>query len=475
MRKKYETMMRFVKKQDPLTQDDFDELLKEHHKFISSGGAGGNWKSWVTDEKKGVVFGQYLGPEGNEGRQMDLSYNNLEKINLKSVSLTYANLVGVLCRNQNLKKIDLTGSLCIDSDFSRTDFEGANLTKVDFSRSNMNRCILRNANLTDTDFENTDLTDADLTGAIVTSGTSFKGTILKDAKKDYKIIKNSSKRKARKSGSMKTRNISGARSKSYKTCPICKDIPDSCYAYWKGGVLESSPLPASEAKLEIVGAPIYDDSTSYSHSIIKRCPECGTCYNWRFEYEYLVNGSEDEITLTRLSKTEAKKRVKKIIQNVRMQYGLLKAKGVSKSELLEKKLSNQELYDVVNYFYHNQLVKDFDISYVVKYLVNALINHTHVKKDCAGNYLLFTLSKFAEKKEKNNEKILNLLMNTTKKMYKPEVEELLKNCKLNRLDSLTNKIKALEKDLKSKKLKAEDYQHINRKIEKLYKEIQDFN
>ncbi len=458
-------MVRFREKQAPITQEEFNEMLKEHEKFIDSGGAGGKWKTWVV---KGVVFGQYLGSEGLDGKQITLSYNNLEKIKLENISLTYADLVGVFCRGLNFKKINLTGSLCVDSDFTGSNFDGANLTRCDFSRSKMQGCNLKNANLTDTDLEDVDLTGTDLTGAIVTSGTSLKGTVFKNAVKDYKKVEKTSKKITKK---IKTKTSSI----SYKNCSICKDIPNSCGAFWKGGDVQSNSIPDSEAKLEIVGAPFYDASTSYSHTIIKRCPECGTCYRWRFEYEYLVGGSEDDLEITRLSKEEGEKEAQRVILDVRMKYAQLRAEGVAGIDLMSKKLSNAELANAVDLFYHNQLCKGFDISYGVTHLVNALINHDHVKTDCAGEKIYWTLLEYANKSEKNCQKILELLLHNTLKTYKPEVKDLIKECKLKHLDKLTKRLKALEEKLKSKELNMDDYKRLNQEIEQLYKKIQDFS
>lgn len=469
-------MIRFGKKQDPLTQEEFDEMFEDHKAFINSGGAGGGWNIWVTnpDDKKGVVFGQYLGPEGisNEGKRIKLSYNNLGEINLEGISLIYADIVGVYCKSLNFKNIDLTGSLCIDSDFRGSNFKGANLTKVDFSRSKMQNCNFKNANLSGTDFENVDLTGADLTGAIVTAETSFKGTIIKDALMDFKKVKNSIKLPL-KPVSKKIKPFTY----DYKNCTICETIPDKSYAFWKGGDLQSSTLPDSEAKLEIIGAPIYDASTSHSHSIIKRCPACGTCYKWDFEYEYLVNGSEDEINLTRLSQKNGEEEVKKVIQDVRMQNAQLRAEGVAKALRLDENPGDKEFKDVADFFRYNQLVKGFDISYVIKYLVNVLVNHTHLNKNCVGNILYYILLDHAEKKEKNNEKILNLLLSDklTTTTYKPEAVELIKNCKLKCLNRLTKKVKILEEELKSEKLGMADYKRLNDEIEELSKRIKDLN
>jgi hypothetical protein len=38
---------------------------------------------------------------------------------------------------------------------------------------------------------------------------------------------------------------------------------------------------------------------------LQQCPECGTYYLYRTDYEFLVNGSEDEEFLTRLTDNEA--------------------------------------------------------------------------------------------------------------------------------------------------------------------------
>jgi len=40
---------------------------------------------------------------------------------------------------------------------------------------------------------------------------------------------------------------------------------------------------------------------------LRQCPLCKTIYLYTTDYEYLVNGSEDEQTLTRLAPAEAEK------------------------------------------------------------------------------------------------------------------------------------------------------------------------
>lgn len=84
--------------------------------------------------------------------------------------------------------------------------------------------------------------------------------------------------------------------KKHEECSICKNIPDSASAFWKGGELQSSSLPAAESKLEIIGAPFYKDDTCSSHSIVKRCPECGTFYKWE-NIEYFFESQSPWIAL----------------------------------------------------------------------------------------------------------------------------------------------------------------------------------
>lgn len=142
--------------------------------------------------------------------------------------------------------------------------------------------------------------------------------------------------------------------KSYQNCSICRTIPDKSDAFWKGGELQGNPLPPSEAKLEVVGAPFYDASTSYTHSCIKRCPECGTCYIWEIEYEYLVNGSEDEIILTRLSESDAKKEIDRIYNKIKINENEFIEKSPIHIESLHNLDSHKKLEEAIRYFRENQ-------------------------------------------------------------------------------------------------------------------------
>ncbi len=86
-------------------------------------------------------------------------------------------------------------------------------------------------------------------------------------------------------------------------CSICAQLADRESAYQKYGWPENDTyLPAAAQSLELVR-----DFTPYGSRLLqlKRCPECGAYYLYRTDYEYLVNGSEDEEHLMRLTAEEA--------------------------------------------------------------------------------------------------------------------------------------------------------------------------
>lgn len=86
-------------------------------------------------------------------------------------------------------------------------------------------------------------------------------------------------------------------------CPVCSTLSDEEYAYRKYGAEDGNTfLPAAADQLTIMR-----DFAPYSSRKLqlRQCPECATVYLYRSDYEYLVNGSEDEEFLTRLSADQA--------------------------------------------------------------------------------------------------------------------------------------------------------------------------
>ena len=81
-------------------------------------------------------------------------------------------------------------------------------------------------------------------------------------------------------------------------CSRCRALPASCSAFYCRD--EAHPLPAAAY------AMISDDlrsSGSRVHETVA-CPTCGTRYRYDTDYEYLVNGTEDEEFLNRLAVDE---------------------------------------------------------------------------------------------------------------------------------------------------------------------------
>nr|WP_044200972.1 hypothetical protein [Oscillochloris trichoides] len=86
-------------------------------------------------------------------------------------------------------------------------------------------------------------------------------------------------------------------------CPICSQLDDEEYAYQKYGWPENdSALPAAVSQLQLV-RDLQPHGSRELHLL--QCPLCGGYYLYRTDYEYLVNGSEDEQFLTRLSPEQA--------------------------------------------------------------------------------------------------------------------------------------------------------------------------
>jgi len=89
----------------------------------------------------------------------------------------------------------------------------------------------------------------------------------------------------------------------YKHCAICSSLADRESASQKFGWEQNDTyLPAAVAHLETVK----DFRPGGSRKLqLLQCPACKTYYLYQTDYDYLVNGSEDEQTLTRLAPLEA--------------------------------------------------------------------------------------------------------------------------------------------------------------------------
>ena len=86
-------------------------------------------------------------------------------------------------------------------------------------------------------------------------------------------------------------------------CPICASLLDQEHAFQKFGAAEhDTHLPAAADQLQLIQD--YKPGSNRKRQL-RQCPQCGTHFLYTTDYEYLVNGSEDEEFLTRLTPQQA--------------------------------------------------------------------------------------------------------------------------------------------------------------------------
>lgn len=89
----------------------------------------------------------------------------------------------------------------------------------------------------------------------------------------------------------------------HRQCNLCSQLDDEEYALQKYGWEEDNTyLPGAASQLALV-KDLRPHGGRALH--LKQCPQCGTYYLYRTDYEYLVNGTEDEEFLTRLTDEQA--------------------------------------------------------------------------------------------------------------------------------------------------------------------------
>lgn len=160
-----------------------------------------------------------------------------------------------------------------------------------------------------------------------------------------------------------------------KSCSICQSIPERSNASWKGGKFLGGSLPAVTSRLKVVGEPFFHDRDS---SCLKQCPQCGTYYDWDFTYEFLVNGSEDDIVLTRLSDKEGKKRAKKIFDTIEAVYKKFRSEAKSHVNTLLNSRSGKGVYRAADFLQGGQM-RGHNIAFAVHALVKAFIRVSNIE------------------------------------------------------------------------------------------------
>lgn len=87
-------------------------------------------------------------------------------------------------------------------------------------------------------------------------------------------------------------------------CAICRNLAENEYGFYS--VMSTGPsqgLPPEVSKLKRFDLPGQPGSDTHH---LRHCPDCGLFYQYDEHYEYDVNGSSDELYLTRLTLTEAR-------------------------------------------------------------------------------------------------------------------------------------------------------------------------
>jgi uncharacterized protein YjbI with pentapeptide repeats len=113
--------------------------------------------------------------------RLDLSHQNLEKINLTYFDLQGTNLRGADLHDADLRGANLSGADLRSTNLSGADLDGADLSYANLGDSELNRVDLHDANLRYTNLRELDLRGFDLTGLDLRNA-NLSGTDLRNAR-----------------------------------------------------------------------------------------------------------------------------------------------------------------------------------------------------------------------------------------------------------------------------------------------------
>ena len=124
---------------------------------------------------------------------------------------------------------------------------------------------------------------------------------------------------------------------TWQECPICSRLQPVESSYFKYLAPEfDSPLPATAARLTVLPAMAGEDLEK-RHT--RRCPECGTLYDYLSYHEYSINGSEDCEELTRLDPEQASAFIlsrARILEELRREIGMLESAAGATGDLIDR-------------------------------------------------------------------------------------------------------------------------------------------
>jgi hypothetical protein len=150
---------------------------------------------------------------------------------------------------------------------------------------------------------------------------------------------------------------------SISDCPICRNLSDSETSFSKYGWPESDiSMHGESAHLVNIDKdrPDYNDR----HHLLQ-CPVCGTFYFYDYTYEYLVNGSEDEETINRLTPTQVQHRLTQEVyeQHIRFMHSEIAKTDVQTKTYAAKCLTDHYI-SIGDYETLNPLLQYDDVSVV---------------------------------------------------------------------------------------------------------------
>jgi len=161
-----------------LTETEFDEILKEHIKYLNSIEEKGKWDTLLVGQ---IVQGFCVGHKFTEGKQADFSHNKLNWLNLSNKNLSNSNFLCSIAENVDASVSNFENCLFTDSYWQNSNFESSCFVNTDFSRADLRNCNFKYTDLQGADFENCNLENADFTGANLLN-SRFPGANLKNVK-----------------------------------------------------------------------------------------------------------------------------------------------------------------------------------------------------------------------------------------------------------------------------------------------------
>ncbi len=212
----------------------------------------------------------------------------------------------------------------------------------------------------------------------------------------------------------------------WQTCSICKTIPARSRAFWKGGERQENGWASAASKLIIIGAPFMDDDTGLSNACLKQCPECGDYYAWEFSRKYSGAGSEEEILLTRLSKTAGEKRARAIFKAIEAYQAQFVKEAPSHIDTLLHAGDVGHIQAAALFLSRHQQ-KDCDIAFALPALVRALAR-IDGKSDAAGT-MREVIHSFGSQGRQNLQIILDLLQDEGMDADDPKINSAIVSCK----------------------------------------------